>query len=1017
MTSSAVAAFRHMEGFYAPSSTGLPRSVQESFSALDFEVRFLALLAASTLRAIGLDSTSIGRSPGLGQWISDLRDLRWRLKDTAPGTTGHCVRDAVDKTLARYEQGVPSAPPEFRALKPLRDHVSHGGAIPQELSPDVDALVREISGIIVGFLSEATVTLTNDGSPESCPVFTWDDTEVPLWPFMYVKPDGSWHVYSNFTGDKPSFLAFGASSYRSSPDSTSLIDALHGLLKRKRTPEDPLELFRKEVENDLRAFADVICEHPQYFEHKHGFGYEWGKSVSEGTQLRRDYFRLGGDGPEWKSEDGWTPYRAYLRELANWPIIASRLHFKLKEFEKQFAEEEAKQLGWKADVSAHREAHVLVTEYDGENPQKQKFSELIDGVDEDLGIEKGQTQVVFVNGEAGIGKTRAMVEAARDRAREVEQNHGNERGGRPLFLYVRSTGRVLDDLDAAVNDAVALTQNLTETRVKALCRNGLIALLIDGFDELLGGAAYSDAVDSLQDWLDALGGRGVMVVSARSSYYMNQYRSSVQRANRTGNAAVRHRIAEVQPWSSDDILSFLRDYGLSASHFERLPDRDKELLGLPFFARAFAEMCRSGEYEESGEESSSLTEQLLNHYIVREERKLAYTANGDSGLLDRSELRRTFEYVAEMMVDSHEREIDSGDLELAAAFALGLSDVKDLDDRSGLRERLQVLCGLTSESGALGPTRFRFQHEVFFDNFLAGMATRHLQGQRVDAFYRLLGKAEWRAATVDGVVAGVDAACVTNALAGFPNETQRHGDSHDTVAATNLGAMWAAVIRATGSMPGSPIVGATFADPLDLGEIRVADAKLVGCQLESLFLPSSGSWQLRLEGASVKKITVGEGQTDLRGLSGVRHEDLVELLFPSGSYYDRRPDILTALLEHGAAVIDAPEQFDVEVPVRVEAARHYLRHLLEYAQSTLVLTANRQPDDQRLRWTQAYEGEWKPFVDNLLDADLARLENISASGSRKVRLRLKAGSKNILNEASRDSHVRRFWEAVKEQEH
>ncbi|MGX1547468.1 NACHT domain-containing protein [Streptomyces adustus] len=878
----------------------------------------------------------------------------------------------------------------------------------------MDALVREISDIIAACLSDADVSLADDGSQELRPVFTWDEADVCLWPFMYVKPDGSWHVYSNFTGDKPNFLAFDTSNYRSNPNNESLASSLRLLLKPKRKPQQPLEVFRAEVENDLNAFADVVCAPPQYFDHDHGFGYEWGKSVSEGTELRRDYFRLGPDGPEWQDEQDWVPYRAYLRKLANWPIIASRLRHQLDEIERQFAEEETKQLGWEPDVSTHREAHVLVTEYGGGNPRKKMFSQLIDDIDKDLGVETGQTQVFFVNGEAGIGKTRSMVKAARNRAQEVERNQGSVRGARPLFLYVRSTGRVLDDLDAAVDHAVALTQNLTAKRVKALCRNGLIALLIDGFDELLGGAAYSDAIDSLQDWLNALGGRGVLIVSARSSYYMNQYRSSVQRAGKTGNAAVRHSIAEVQRWTPDEIMSFLSDYGLPASRFERLPDGDRKLLGLPFFARAFAEMCRSGDYEETHANSPSFTDRLLNHYLVREERKLAYTADSGSGLLDREELRRTFEYVTEVMVDSHEREIDSGDLELAAAMALGMSDVEELDDRDGLRERLQVLCGLATDSGTRGPTRFRFQHEVFFDNFLAGVAARHLHEQHVSAFYRLMSRSEWRAATVSGVVAAVDIALLSDALAGFRfTGTHPGAASHDTVAATNLGALWAEVIRTAAEMPGCPIVGATFTEPLDLSDTKVSDAALVDCRLESLTLPAGAGWRLRLDGTSIKKIVAAAGQTTLTGLRGVRHKDLVELLFRPGKYYDRRPDILQALRTCGAEVIDAPEPSSADIPVRVEAARHYLKNLAEYAPSTLILKENHQPDDQRLKWTQAYDGEWKPFIDSLKRAGLGRLENFSAKGYKKIRLRLQFGPTSILDEESEDPQIRSFWATVK----
>ncbi|MGK5731058.1 NACHT domain-containing protein [Streptomyces sp. URMC 124] len=980
--------------------------MQESLSALDFEARFLALLALSTVRASGLPHVYIGRSPGLGEWISLLRDLRTRLCGTDPGSPGQRIARTITEALARYDKGIPEAPPELRATKHLRDHVSHGGAVPDGLSPIVDALVQAISDIIAECLSGAALTLTDDGSQELRPVVTWGNIGVSLWPFMYVRSDGSWYVYSRYTGNEPDYLAFGGTNYRSRPRNGELVTSLDLLLKPKREPDDPRELFRAEVESDLKAFADVVGAPPQYFDHSHGFGYEWGKSVSEGTQLRRDYFRVGPDGPEWQDENNWVPYRTYLRKLANWAIVASRLRHKLEEVERQLVQEETDQLGWQPDVGSHREAHVEVTEYDGGNPQRKSFSQLIDDVDADLGVETGQTQVFFVNGEAGIGKTRAMVKAALNRSREVERHEGDK----PLFLYVKSTGRVLDDLDAAVNHAVALTQNLTAERVKVLCGKGLIALLIDGFDELLGGAAYSDAIDSLQDWLNALGGRGVLVVSARSSYYMNQYRSSVQRASKAISASVRHSIAQVLRWTPAEIVSFLGDYGVSAARFERLPAGDRELLGLPFFARAFAEMCRSGDYEELAAEGPSFTERLLNHYLVREERKLAYQMDSASGLLNRDELRRTFEHVAEIMVDGREREIDSSDLEFAAATAL---DIDDLDDREGLRERLQVLCGLATDSTTRGSTRFRFQHEVFFDNFLAGIVGRHLRAGRVAAFQRLLSRSEWRTGTVSGVVETVDAGLLIDALADVRLPAVQFSEASRDTAATNLGAMWAGVIRKTVAMPDRPIVDATFAGPLDLSHTMVGNASLVNCQLDSLTLPVGTGWKLHLDRTRVKKITAGAEQTDLSGLWGVRHGGLVELLIRPSRFFYRRSDILEALRARGVGIVDAPGMSSAVVPVRVEAARHYLKNLVEYASSTLILKDNHQPDDHRLKWTQEYPDEWKPFVDRLTKTKLARPEKFSAKGSRKIKLRLQFGAANILNENSDVPQVQDFWAAVK----
>src|SRR5690606_788660 len=176
-----------------------------------------------------------------------------------------------------------------------------------------------------------------------------------------------------------------------------------------------------------------------------------------------------------------------------------------------------------------------------------------------------QSRSYFVSGEAGIGKTRALISTALNRARLVEAEEAGDAPPlrHPLFLYVRSTGQVLNSLTTVVNDAVTTTRNLNEKSVQTLCRNGLIALLVDGFDELLGGVGYDDALGSLRPWIEALGGRGVIVVSARSSYYLNQYRSSLKLNQ---NLAVEHRVAEFQRWSDPQIKEFVEAHGLEVDH-------------------------------------------------------------------------------------------------------------------------------------------------------------------------------------------------------------------------------------------------------------------------------------------------------------------------------------------------------------------------------------------------------------------------------------------------------------------
>lgn len=1004
-----------MEASYAPVTSGRPRSVHEGFSVLDFELRFLTLLASAATRAAGAPAPAIGRSPGLGEWTGYLRRAQQQLEN-CQSVSASRVGQAIADVLSLYDRGVPNAPQELRNIKRLRDHISHGGPLPtgQNELATLDELVQAISDTIAGCLSDAELRLHEGdrNSSELRPSIIWGQDEVTLWPFIYVTTNGTWHLYSRFRGASPTYLSFGGDRVSATPSDEAIHAALHPLLKAKSQDDVTLQHFVNDVERDLRGFADDDSE-LVYSDHEQGFEYYWSKATGEGTgtQPRRDYFRLGPNNTrQWRAESDWVPFSDYMRMLANWQVVATRLRQKLEQIETQLATEERESLGWASRERTTRMAKVVVSDMDGSHSEPPcTFAELIDGVDEDLQANRGQTQVVFINGEAGIGKTRAMVDAAKSRARAVEQalEEGNP-SDLALFLYVRSTGQVLDSLPTVVSSAVASTRNLTDAGVKALCRNGLMTLLIDGFDELLGGVGYSDAIGSLRPWLNELGGRGVVVVSARSSYYMGQYRSSVERANEQGMALVRHRIAEVQRWSPEDVLSFLDEYDVPREDLNRLSEHDRQLLGLPFFARVFAEIALAP--DESDIESDTLTELLLNKYVAREERKLM-TGQTDAALLSSSELRRMFEYVAEFMASNEEREADISELEIAAESAI--EEELSSPGRRHLKQRLPVLCGLTAASDDTSASRFRFQHELFFDQFLAGAASHYLLNGQINLFRAMLQQSHWRSATIAGVVASAGANSTIQAINGFrPNSAGTSQHIESTVAATNLGALWSAVIQETKQMPDADIVDAVFADELDLSRVRFTSSRMVGCELSSLVLPTTPGWQLRLDKTKIKKIRVSGSPSDLSGLRGVCHADLVELLLPN-VLLDRKDEILDGLRKYGSEVADAEAEGELRPSIDVLAARHFLTSLARRVEKSVILRRDHQPEDSRLKWPRDYGPDaWKKFVTDLESSGLATLERFSASGEPKTRLRLRCSAATILANDGARPGVYEYWERL-----
>lgn len=997
----AVDVLRRMERAYSGGEPSHLRGVRDSVAAFEFVLRFASLLSLATLRSAGVTAPKIPRSPGLAGWVTSLSELGPLLDVAGEGEAVVRVRAAVERVRELYRDG-PGGGLPFDSYKMLRDHLSHGGPVPDGVAAPVDTLTGRFWNAMADCLEGAEVRSVGSGF-ERHPVFVWGTDSVDLFPFFYVSKDGSWQIFSAFNHKKPSYISFGDPKRtlvqpRSDEPSTDLAK----LLRKPRSADDPSDLFRDSILKDLAGFQEAGGPPAHAYDDVGvGFVIEWHRATSDGVELRMDHFRVGKDGlREWRDDGaGWLSYSAFLHRIANLGVVARRLWHEMDELEKRLIREEVEGLGWSGEAKL-RPATVTVRD-DGNRaePQRKTFSDLIDDLDDEIGVEHGQTLVYFVNGEAGIGKTRAMLSAALHRAAEVA--NGDQPDGIPLFLYIRSNGHVLENLVEVVNSAVATTRNLTDLAVKALCRNGVMALLIDGFDELLGGAGFNDAVTALRPWLEELDGRGVLIVSARSSYYANQFQESLKYAQDEG-VSVHHKIAEMNRWSDSEVEDFMAAHGIPSTRLKELSRDDTELLRLPFFARAFAEMARmSGEV-------SNVAERLIGEYLRREEKKLSYSFDDTTPMLSGDELQSLFEFASECMVDNSEREISAVDLEIGAATVLGLNDVEDLNEaRPHLRDRLQVLCGIASGTSGVGHgRRFRFQHELFFDYFLAGLALGYANGGDVRRFYRLLNASEWRPAMVKRVVSELPGMKLQNLLAGFDLTAESQPLSRG-FASLNLGSLWSTMIRMTKEMPSVTICDATFIDPLDLTGVTVVDSRFARCTLSSLTLPAGSNWSLTLDRSVVRSLTTAHN-ADLSGIRGIIHTGLVELFVPGREVCFRRPEILSMLRQLGAGIAD-DEAASQQPPLAVEAARHFLKNLGDSGKMSMVLPSGYLPEDHRLKWAWDYEDEWKPFVDALVATELASRAALSTSGSRKMRVRLRIGPSKILLEDSDDPRVQSFW--------
>lgn len=378
-------------------------------------------------------------------------------------------------------------------------------------------------------------------------------------------------------------------------------------------------------------------------------------------------------------------------------------------------------------------------------------------------------------------------------------------------------------------------------------------------------------------------------------------------------------------------------------------------------------------------------------------------------------MRQLFEMLADEMASTEQREAGVEELEFLAAVVTD----DDLASRPTLKERLTVLCGLAVDVGETGSgmRRFRFQHELFFDQFLAGAAVRRLNRGERGQFFNMLNASQWRAATVMGVVTEAGAENVARVLADYRSELKVPVSAGVATAATNLGSLWAAIIEVTGRGD-CAISGAHFTEPLDLSEVRDVHLSLQDCELFSLALPVSGRWSVALTDSTIAELIARAPNLDLKGLTGVPYKRLLRMI-TAKKYMEKQTDILAELTRAGAQVMDPPEASDTsEQSIKTLAAERFLTRMENRGSNYVVLRADDLQPDQNDRgwaqWTQEYGASvWHDFTRGLLDAELATAEPFSAAGPPKKRFKLKTSVPVLLGDEhaseSIQAAVDEFW--------
>ncbi|MFB7542609.1 NACHT domain-containing protein [Streptomyces zaomyceticus] len=499
------------------------------------------------------------------------------------------------------------------------------------------------------------------------------------------------------------------------------------------------------------------------------------------------------------------------------------------------------------------------------------------GVDEDAATlverasvpEDEATKIVFVTGDAGAGKSRMLSELTYEAAVRYLRGESDY-----LYLNVSAQGRGL----ARLNEALAtelqdLRARMTYHSVARLVRHGRLRLIVDGFDELIGGqGSYEEAFGSLAGFIEELDGRGSVIAAARSVYYEQEFLARTNSSSELGSLLWSLVPVEMRLWGAVEVDAYLEHFSQTVRNRVRSlrdsPGAEGKLLNKPLF---LARTCELMEAEnQSIETGRPLLAQLVDAYVQREVSSKLVGQHGQ--YLSGEQYIELLTEIAIEMWRQKTRELNRATLhDLVSIFAqvheLPTEAQQNLIDAAPSRAMLML---------GTKPGTVAFEHDLFFGFFLAKPIEEAL-GRGSQDTASILRRAnlpvEAARAAVEGFAesgtSGQEILSVL-ALAVDPN------DSFVEVVGRNAGTLAAEVLRLRGAAEADLMVqNVTFADA-DTSGLAVRGASLVNIRFERSDLRNTRFESCIAQGVTWHLVVVDPETTRL-GFAGVSPADFVGL--------------------------------------------------------------------------------------------------------------------------------------------
>ncbi|MEV7186001.1 NACHT domain-containing protein [Kitasatospora sp. NPDC093102] len=538
--------------------------------------------------------------------------------------------------------------------------------------------------------------------------------------------------------------------------------------------------------------------------------------------------------------------------------------------------------------------------------------------------ENDPTKIVFVTGDAGAGKSRMLHELTYNAAARYLRGETDY-----LYLNVSAQGRGL----ARLNEALAtelqdLRARMTYHSVARLVRHGRLRLIVDGFDELIGGqGTYEEAFGSLAGFIEELDGRGSVIAAARSVYYEQEFLARTNSSSELGTLLWSLVPVEMRPWGTTESDRYLQHFSPEVrdrvQRLRRSPGVEGQLLDKPLF---LARTCELMEQNQSIDTGRPLLAQLVGAYVQREVSSKLVGQHGQ--YLSSEQYVELLEEIAIEMWRQKTRELNRATLhDLVSLFAqlheLPTEAQQNLIDAAPSRAMLKL---------GTKPGTVAFEHDLFFGFFLAKPIEEALvrgSHETASILRRANLPVEAARAAVSGVIeSGASGQSILSILA----QAVDPNDSFAEVVGRNAGTLAAEVLRLRGTAEQDLLVqNVTFADAETSG-ITVNGASLVNTRFERSDLRNTRfescvaqgvTWHLVLIDPNTTRLGIdGATSVDFVGLRVADGQGRVEQDFGASSMLNRLQDCGLGI---DAREVDTREIDEDVLAVVEKIARHYSR--------------------------------------------------------------------------------------------